>query len=400
MVMAQILPPDAPAVAEAAPALSSLDAALAAPVAEADPNVMAAPEPAGPKDALLQPLPGAGLTEPTDLPQNTAMQDPNATQPQLVPTVTAPPVDAAPVAPTPPVPQVILPQSLLPAVTGLAPVRSTVLKPAELKPSVSGVLTNHFPQIGAAPKHDDYDTAALPQIGAAAVADTTARTNQPITKFARKFDGPVSKPRFVILLQDVGAAGMRREDLAKLPFPVSFVVDPLAADAKEAASTYRAAGQEVLMLANGLPVGANASAVAQTFQTLADILPEAVGVIDEATLGFQDNRAFATIVLPVIADQGRGLVTYDKGLNAADQIARRDGLPAAVIFRRLDGAGESRPTIRRNLDRAAFKAAQQGSVVVIGDTRKETVVAILEWTLEGKAANMALAPVTAVMLGR
>ena len=182
-----------------------------------------------------------------------------------------------------------------------------------------------------------------------------------------------------------------------LPFPVTFVIDPLAPDAKEAAATYRAAGQEVLMLANGIPPGATAGDVAQTFQTLADILPQTVGVIDEATLGFQDDRALATLVLPVIADQGRGLVTYDRGLNAADQIARRDGLPAAVIFRRLDGEGESQPTIRRYLDRAAFKAAQEGAVVVIGDTKAETVAAILQWTIEGKASSVSLAPVTAVM---
>jgi polysaccharide deacetylase 2 family uncharacterized protein YibQ len=154
------------------------------------------------------------------------------------------------------------------------------------------------------------------------------------------------------------------------------------------------------MLANGLPVGATASDVAQTFQTLQDILPETVGVIDEETAGFQDNRALASLVLPVIADQGRGLVTFDRGLNAADQIARRDGLPAAVVFRRLDGTGESQPTIRRYLDRAAFKAAQEGAVVVIGDTRADTVAAILQWAIEGKGATMALAPVTAVMARR
>jgi polysaccharide deacetylase 2 family uncharacterized protein YibQ len=151
------------------------------------------------------------------------------------------------------------------------------------------------------------------------------------------------------------------------------------------------------MLANGIPPGATAGDLAQTFQTLQDILPEAVGVIDQATAGFQDNRALATLVLPVIADQGRGLVTYDRGLNAADQIARRDGVPAAVIFRRLDGEGESQPVMRRYLDRAAFKAAQEGSVVVIGDTRADTVATILQWTIEGKASGVDLAPVTAVM---
>ena len=68
-----------------------------------------------------------------------------------------------------------------------------------------------------------------------------------------------------------------------------------------------------------------------------------------------------------------------------------------MIFRPLDGAGESSLTIRRYLDRAAFKAVQEGYVVVIGDTRKDTVVTILEWTREGKGTGVALAPVTAVM---
>ena len=70
-----------------------------------------------------------------------------------------------------------------------------------------------------------------------------------------------------------------------------------------------------------------------------------------------------------------------------------------MIFRRLDGGGESKQTIRRYLDRAAFKAAQEGSVVVIGDTRAATVAAILEWTVEGRASSVTLAPLTAV-LGR
>ena len=221
----------------------------------------------------------------------------------------------------------------------------------------------------------------------------------PMLQFAREFENTAAKPLFVILLQDVGAAGMSREELAKLPFPVSFVIDPLATDAREANAAYRAAGQEVLTLANGIPTGATAEDLETTFQTLSNILPESVAIIDQHIGGFQDQRPLATLVLPVIKGEGRGLVTYDRGLNAADQIARRDGVPDAVIFRRLDAEGESKSTIRRYLDRAAFKAAQDGQVVVIGDTRAETVAAILEWTVEGKAGTVALAPVTAV-LGR
>jgi uncharacterized protein len=67
------------------------------------------------------------------------------------------------------------------------------------------------------------------------------------------------------------------------------------------------------------------------------------------------------------------------------------------VFRILDATGESVPKMRNYLDRAAFKAAQEGRVVVIGSTRPETVAALLEWTVEGRAASVALAPVSAVL---
>lgn len=413
--------PETPAAVEAPPALSALDDALTAPGPDQKPASppQPVPEPPGAKDALLQPSQGAGLTEPSRLPQiappltpsEEAMLAPEpALVPALVPTpqpapetagLPAPaetpapvaepaPSDAAPAAPGPVAPRVFTPDQPqmpgVPAGSGLAKQEPapSLLKPVQPIGSVPGVATNTLPHVGDAPKSES-DVAAQ------------GGEDQPLRKYARRFDGAQGKPLFAILLQDIGAAGMDRAELAKLPFPVTFVVDPLAQDAREAEDIYRAAGQEVLMLANGIPTGATASDVEQTFQTLQDILPETVGVIDEATLGFQDNRALSGLVLPVIADQGRGLVTYDRGLNAADQIARRDGLPAAVIFRKLDGAGESQPIMRRYLDRAAFKAAQEGAVVVIGDTRPETVAAILQWTIEGKASSVALAPITALM---
>ncbi|MDP1578378.1 MAG: divergent polysaccharide deacetylase family protein, partial [Cypionkella sp.] len=120
-------------------------------------------------------------------------------------------------------------------------------------------------------------------------------------------------------------------------------------------------------------------------------------VMDIGAAGFQDNRPLATMVVPIIKDQGRGLVTFDAGLNAADQVARREDVAAAVIFRDLDGAGEDTPLIRRYLDRAAFKAAQEGRVVVVGTTRPETIAALMEWSIEGKGASVALAPISAVL---
>jgi hypothetical protein len=154
------------------------------------------------------------------------------------------------------------------------------------------------------------------------------------------------------------------------------------------------------MLASGLPSGANASDISVSLEAMAAVLPESVALVDLENGGFQGNRTLATQVLAVVADQGRGVISWDRGLNAASQVARREGIRNALVFRALDGGEESSPVIRRYLDRAAFKAAQDGRVVVSGTTRPETVAALLEWAVEGRAATVALAPATAVMTGQ
>jgi hypothetical protein len=363
--------PKAPAGTEEAPSLTGLDQALTVPPEEPPPaSAEPAPDrPEGPGDQLLVPGQPPGQTEPARLPQIAPVADPEvaAVVPEAVP---EPQTEVAPA--TSPASTLQDDQPTLPAVKPLEDKLPTTV----MDKAVAGVKVGSLPQIGGeAPVEADVP---------------------PVRRYARAFE-PEGKPLFVILLHDVGSAGMDRVELAKLPFPVSFVVDPLATDAREASAAYRAAGQEVLTLANGIPAGATAVDLETTFGTLTSILPESVAVIDQDIGGFQDQRPLATLVLPVIKGEGRGLVTYDRGLNAADQIARREGVPAAVIFRRLDAEGESKQTIRRYLDRAAFKAAQEGAVVVIGDTRADTVATILEWTVEGRAATVTLAPVTAVM---
>lgn len=377
----ELAPPTAPA-GEAPPVLAAPDPAPGAPAAEPAPEGTepppAAPElPEGAGDVLAQTGQPEGQPVLEVLPE--IVPAPEATAP--APGVTEPAPDSQPdaAALAPPMAEEA------PALPAAGPLEST-LPTTVMDKEVPGVKVGGLPQIGDAP-----DTEAEEEPALAGPEDLP-----PVTRFARPFQ-PEGKPLFAILLRDLGPAGMARADLAALPFAVSFVIDPLAPDATEAAAAYRGAGQEVVMLANGLPQGATASDVETTFATLARTLPESVALIDQDLGGFQDQRPLATLVLPVIAGQGRGLVTYDRGLNAADQIARREGVPSAVIFRRLDGEGESGPTIRRYLDRAAFKAAQEGAVVVIGDTRPETVAAILEWTVEGKAATVSLAPITAVM---
>lgn len=251
--------------------------------------------------------------------------------------------------------------------------------------TAEGVITGRLPRIG--------DTPEAP----AATDEAPAPDTRPIAQFAASFENPDGKPTLAIVLIDDGTADLDRAGLAALPFPVSFALDPLDPATPERAALYRAAGKEVVMLAIGIADGAQASDVEVSFQTMAQGLPEAVAVMDLPQPVFQNMRPLASIVVPVIGAQGRGLLTWDQGLNAADQVARREAIAAAVIFRDLASAGEDSIAIRRVLDRAVFKAGQDGSVALAGTASPATVAALLEWTVEGRAVTVALAPLTAVM---
>lgn len=383
--------PQAPDAPDAAPdAMLSADTAPEAPAVPAASDLTVAADPLPPQvdlppppveeDALLAPVPDAAEPapeKPATEPAATADAVPRAPLPQVgIEPAPAPEVEAGMAAPQP--------ETEAPSDADASALPGTVA--GTMPDADPSVATDRLPRIGAA--------EPLPDV---AVIAEDAAPLRPIEAFARPFENPDNKPLFAILLADDGSAGLDRQTLAALPFPVTFVIDPLSPNAAEAAMIYRAGLKEVVFAASGLPQGATPADIEQAFQAFALALPETVAVIDLPDAGFQNDRTLSGAVLPILAEQGRGLLTYDRGLNAADQIARRDGLPSAKIFRRLDAEGESIPTMRRYLDRAAFRAAQEGEVVVIGTTRPETVAALLEWTVEGRAASVALAPVTAVL---
>jgi polysaccharide deacetylase 2 family uncharacterized protein YibQ len=298
--------------------------------------------------------------------------------------------------PVPPVPEA---DAELPEADGLAddvapdPSESTFKPAPSLGDEAKGVIVGRLPRIGDAP----VETAPVPETAGPIAEAETEETIQPIKEFAAVFENLEAKPVLALVLIDPGTAELDRAGLAALPFPVSFALDPMDPATPERVAIYRAAGREVLMLATGIADGAQASDIEVAFQSMAQGLPEAVAVMDLAEPLFQDRRPLASLVVPVVGAQGRGLLTWDRGLNAADQVARRDDVPAAVVFRDLDQAGTDSASIRRVLDRAVFKAGQDGRVAVAGTATPEVVAALLEWTVEGKAATVALGPVTAVL---
>lgn len=234
------------------------------------------------------------------------------------------------------------------------------------------------------------DVAAEPD------ADSVIIPGKPIETFAATFENPEAKPLMsIILIDDEEAYGV--EALQDFPYPVSFAVSPSDPDAVQKMARHRAAGFEVLALAD-LPEAASAQDAEVSLSVWLDTLPETVGILEGVDTGIQGNRKLADQVAEIAGGTGRGLITQDNGLNTVQKLAARNGVPSGVVFRDIDGARQDPKIMRRFLDQAAFRAGQEGTVVMLGRVRPETISALVLWGLEDRGSRVAMAPISAVMM--
>ena len=225
----------------------------------------------------------------------------------------------------------------------------------------------------------------------------------PIRRYAQPFENPEGKPLMGIVLMDTGAdldaAEIGLPALSSFPYPVSFAVDVTLLDAAKRVERYRAEGFDVLAMVN-LPQGARPSDAEVSLSVALNGMPEIVGVLEGTGEGLQSSREVADQVTRILQASGHGLVTQSRGLNSMPKLAIKEGVPAAPVFRDFDAEGQQPRVIRRFLDQAAFKAGQEGGVIMLGRLRPETIEALLVWGLAERANSVALAPVSAVLLAQ
>ncbi len=219
---------------------------------------------------------------------------------------------------------------------------------------------------------------------------------KPIEEHSASFENPEGKPLMsIILIDDEGAFGS--EALQDFPYPLSFAVSPSDPDAAQKMARHREAGFEVLALID-LHEASSAQDAEVSLSVWLNDLPHTVGILEGVESGIQGNRKLADQVAAIAGDTGRGLVTQDNGLNTVQKLAARNGVPSSVVFRDFDGARQDPKIMRRFLDQAAFRAGQEGAVVMLGRLRPETISALLLWGLEDRGNRVAMAPISAVMM--
>ena len=259
----------------------------------------------------------------------------------------------------------------------------------------TGVTTSRLPRIGVTIE-EDAEEATEEETEEVVESEAPQGLLPALQANSAAFENPDAKPLMSVVLMQVG--GRPADDvLAQIDFPLTFAVDPASPGAAEAAAFYRSAGFEVVMLVS-LPKSAAPSDVEVTFQTYMQRLPQAVAVLDAPGGGIQSSRDMVKQVVDILKDTGHGLVTYPRGLNTARQIADREGVANKLVFRAFDAAGETPAVMRRFLDQAAFRAGQEGGVIMVGQTQPDTLAALIEWSQGGRAGSVILAPLSAVLI--
>lgn len=290
---------------------------------------------------------------------------------------------------------------------------TVIVEAAPKKPEVTAMPAPKMAKIPSANRTADADTdprgapVTVNRLPTALSGERTeadpqqAESEGAISRYARPFENPDDKPLMGILLidqgtdledGDVGIAALRN-----FPYPITFAIDVSLPDAANRMAIYRNEGFEVLAMVD-LPEGAQASDAETTLAVALTRMPDVIGVLEGLGNGLQPDRGLADQVTAILAQGGHGLVTQDKGLNTMPKLAIKEGVPASAIFRDFDSKGQTPTVIRRFLDQAAFKAGIEGSVIMMGRLRPETISALLVWGLQDRASQVALAPISAVLL--
>lgn len=235
--------------------------------------------------------------------------------------------------------------------------------------------------------------------GLAAKEPVEADDDAALVRFGAPFDNLDAKPLLSIVLIDDGSMAGAVPALRALPFPVTVILDPSAADAPAKMAQYRSAGLEVGMLA-ALPSGATAANVEVAFEATFNAFPQTVLMLDAGTGGLPNDRAVTDQAMAYLAAGGRGFVTVSKGLSTSLRAARGADVPAAAIYRDLDSEGQDARVIRRFLDEAAFRARQESGVILLARVRPDTISALVLWGTANRAGQVVLAPASAVLLAQ
>lgn len=283
------------------------------------------------------------------------LEGPSETPSEPAPAMPQSPQAEPPAAPVPPASEATA--SAAPEATAPAPARG------ETPEALADASADPLPEVEA-------DTPPPPQ-----------RPDGALAQYAAEVAAPLGQPRLSVVLIDDGQGPWTPEALRSFPFPLTIALAAAHPDATAASLAYRALGFDVLAL----------SGTASDLPRAIEAVPGAVGVLD--TSGDLPPEGVA-----LLRAEGMGAVVAPETPEPQQREAAQGGVPTAAIFRDFDRDGEAGDVVRRLLEAAADRARSDGHVVVLGRLSATTVGALVRWGLEGPVQDLALVPVSRVLL--
>lgn len=202
---------------------------------------------------------------------------------------------------------------------------------------------------------------------------------------------PGLRPMAVILTESATS----RDAILDLMMPVTVAVNPLEPGAALRAQAYRQAGHEIALLAVDVPVLSTASDLAVTLQSWLRDFPQALAIMDVRRDGLASSRTLARDMVQMMEPEGLAAIARRSGLDSFRQSAEGAGLPSVSIYRALGDTLQNAATLRRMIDRAAFEALRQDSIVITGSADNPEIVAALNsFAMGGGRDGVMLAPVS------
>jgi polysaccharide deacetylase 2 family uncharacterized protein YibQ len=204
------------------------------------------------------------------------------------------------------------------------------------------------------------------------------------------------KPLFSIILEIDDPAQPGPETMVPFPYPVSFAVSLDLPDAARKVELMRDLGYEAFVMPS-FPENAEIKDVITSLELQSSHDIEAVGLIERRAGDFTSTLDISNEVIAYANAHHMALLFHSKGLNSALTHTRKDGIPAADIFRSFSHDNLSTDRMRRSLDQAVLRAAEGRPVIVTGRLTAQTISALILWGLQDRASRVALVPASQIL---
>ncbi|MGJ8623594.1 MAG: divergent polysaccharide deacetylase family protein [Yoonia sp.] len=220
-----------------------------------------------------------------------------------------------------------------------------------------------------------------------------------VLRLGAPFENPEGLPVVGLMLIDTGAIDEGPSVLFDSGLMATVILDALMADVGLFADAYLEAGMEVGMRVP-LPSGATPSDVEVTYSVALDALPQAALLYSNGEDELRRNSNAAKQVMAILATEGRGFVTFQRGLGGSLRAAEAAEVPLATVSRDLDEAEGDAGALRRTLDRAAFTARQSGGSIVVATMNRANLRALQDWAIDVPGEGVIIGPASALMVDR